>query len=180
MSALDGVYKVDLKIHEISRELNLTVGFKQRGVKSGQRVMFLVCFGYVAALAIDNAFMGEASCMMDIHKVCYHTIFNTQLKAALFMGLISVISQIGVGAFIMLLQNILLEFKSRVEKIQECMVEATTFVEPTTEDNELYPFERVIESGNLSQVFIKQPTEILSRRKSFYLVKSYELQCLFF
>ena len=163
MNALDGVYKVDLKIHEIATELNLTVGFKQEGVKSGQRVMFLVCFGYVAALAIDNAFMGEASCMMDIHKVCRNTIFNTQLKAALFMGSISVISQIGVGAFIMLLQNILLEFKSRVEKIQECMVEATSFEESRTEENDLYPPECVIESGNVNQVLIKQRKKLLYR-----------------
>ena len=156
LKALDGVYKVDLKIHEITRELNLAVGFQQGGVKSGQRVMLLVCFGYVAALAIDNAFMGEASCMMDLHKVCYHTIFNTQLKAALFMGSISVISQIGVGAFIMLLQNILLEFKSRVEKIQECMVEATNIEQPRTEENDLYPFEHIIESGNVNQVLLEQ------------------------
>ena len=172
MKALDGVYKVDLKIHEITRELDLTVGFKQGGVKSGQRVMFLVCFGYVAALAIDNAFMGEASCMMDLHKVCKNTIFNTRLKAALFMGSISVISQIGVGAFIMLLQNILLEFKSRVEKIQECMVETTNFEEPRTEENDLYPFERAIASGNVNQVLIKQQTGVLF--KPWYLLKSYE------
>ena len=167
MNALDGVYKVDLKIHEITRELDLTVGFKQGGVKSGQRVMFLVCFGYVAALAIDNSFMGEASCMMDIHKVCRNTIFNTQLKAALFMGSISVISQIGVGAFIMLLQNILLEFKSRVEKIQDCMVAATSFEELRTEENDLYPFERAIASGNVNQVLLEQQTEVLFRALVF-------------
>ena len=53
--------------------------------------------------------------------------------------------------------------KNIIEKIQECMVEATSFEESTTEENDLYPSERVIESGNVNQVLIKQRKDILFR-----------------
>ena len=151
LAALDGVYKVDLTIHELLRELNLSREFKQGDVKSAQILMSLVCFGYVVSIAIDTAFMGEASCMMDLHNVCKNSIFNTQIKAALFMGSTAVLSQIGVGVFIMLLQNILLEIKSRVEKIQECLEKVTDPIQSITPDD-LYPIEYSSAPGNANEV----------------------------
>ena len=117
--------------------------------------MTLVCFGYVIALAIDNAFMGEASCEMDLHKMCRKSIIDTPWKSALFMGSISVISQIGVGGFIMLLQNLLLEIKYRVEKIQECLIEVIDGEERRSEDNSFYPIEHKIVSENRNKVLLR-------------------------
>ena len=151
MAALDGVCKVDLTIHELLKELNLSGEFKQGDVKSAQILMSLVCFGYVVSIAIDTAFMGEASCMMDLHNVCKNSIFNTQIKAALFMGSTAVLSQIGVGVFIMLLQNILLEIKSRVEKIQECLEKITNPTPSITRDD-LCPIEHSFAPGNANEV----------------------------
>ena len=113
--------------------------------------MSLVCFGYVVSIAIDTAFMGEASCMMDLHSVCKNSIFNTQIKAALFMGSTAILSQIGVGVFIMLLQNILLEIKSRVEKIQECLEKVTNPLPSVTPDD-FSSIEYSFAPGNANEV----------------------------
>ena len=152
---MSGIYKVDLKIQALAKELNLNQSFDQGCVKN-QMLMSLVCAGYVTALAIDNAFMGEASCGMDVREICQKTILDTPLKSALYMGSISVISQIGVGGFIMLLQNLMLEIKCRVEKIQECLKEVIDADELGSVDISLHPIEHTLVPENSNTSFIRK------------------------
>ena len=133
MQALDEICQTDLKLQEIGKEIGFSSTLKHDYIKRDKVVMFFVCLGFIIAISIDAAFMGEASCMMDIHRVCKSLHVNTVLESALFMGLATSMSQIGMAGLLMLIQYLMLEIKCRVKKIQECLL-AITKKEETIEE----------------------------------------------
>ena len=140
-------------MQELTKEIRISSKLKHDYIKWDKAVMFFVCVGFIIAVTIDNAFMGEASCMMDIHKVCRSLNFNTVLESALYMGLVTGVSMIGMVGFLMLIQYLILEIKCRVEKIQECLLSITNKEESRDEIKALPTNQNEVALGNVSKVY---------------------------
>ena len=150
MQALDGIFKTDLKLQALENEISISSTLKHDNTKNDKTVMIFVCLGFIVAISIDTAFMGEASCMMDIHRVCKSLHFDTVIESALFMGIATTMSQIGMVGLLMLIQYLMIVIKCRVEKIQECLLAITKKEEKR---EELSPLPVLVDGFALEKAF---------------------------
>ena len=118
---MEEISNIDVRIQEIARELRTITISKHEYSISDKKLTIFVCFGFLISVTVDQSFMGEASCMMDLYKVCEVTTFDS-FKTAMLLGINTFLIQIGVVGFLMLLQYMMLEMIGRVEKIQICLL----------------------------------------------------------
>ena len=150
---MNDIFKTDLKLKALENETGVSSTLKHNYIKRDKTVMFFVCFGFIVAISIDTAFMGEASCMMDINGVCKSLHVDTVIESALFMGLATSMSQIGMGGLLILIQYLMLEIMCRVEKVQECLLALTTKEEKREEVSSLPTIVDGFSLQNRSKVF---------------------------
>ena len=118
---MEEVYRVDEKITNLEHDVGVnTTVLSRTCIKSDQRIILLAFIGLMIVITIDQAFIGEASCMMDIHQVCKRTNFDS-LKVALLFGGFAFFSQLGVAGFLILILYFMMEIKYRVKKVQEIL-----------------------------------------------------------
>ena len=118
---MEEVHRVDEKITNLEHDVGVnTTVLSRTCIKSGQRVILFSLIGFIIVITIDQAFIGEASCMMDIHHVCQRTNFDS-LKVALLFGGFAFFSQLGVAGFLILILYFMMEIKYRVRKVQEIL-----------------------------------------------------------
>ena len=118
---MEEVYRVDEKITNLEHDVGVnTTVLSRTCIKSYQRIILFALIGLIIVITIDQAFIGEASCMMDIHQVCKRTNFDS-LKVALLFGGFAFFSQLGVAGFLILILYFMMEIKYRVKKVQEIL-----------------------------------------------------------
>ena len=118
---MEEVHRVDEKITNLEHEVGVnTTVLSRTCIKSDQRIILFALIGLIIVITIDQAFIGEASCMMDIHQVCKRTNFDS-LKVALLFGGFAFFSQLGVAGFLILILYFMMEIKYRVKKVQEIL-----------------------------------------------------------
>mgnify|MGYP001252415697 FL=1 len=80
---MEEVHRVDAKIANLEHDVGVNTTVLSRDcIKSDKRVILFALIGFIIVITIDQAFIGEASCMMDIHRVCQRTNFDS-LKVSL-------------------------------------------------------------------------------------------------
>ena len=118
---MEEVYRVDEKITNLEHDVGVnTTVLSRTCIKSDQRVILFALIGLIIVITVDQSFVGEASCMMDIHQVCKRTNFDS-LKVALLFGGFAFFSQLGVAGFLILILYFMMEIKYRVKKVQEIL-----------------------------------------------------------
>ena len=118
---MEEVHRVDAKIANLEHDVGVnTTVLSRTCIKSDQRVILFALIGLIIVITVDQAFIGEASCMMDIHQVCKRTSFDS-LKVALLFGGFAFFSQLGVAGFLILILYFMMEIKYRVKKVQEIL-----------------------------------------------------------
>ena len=118
---MEEVHRVDDKITSLEHGVGVnTTVLSRTCIKSDQRIILFALIGLIIVITIDQAFIGEASCMMDIHQVCKRTNFDS-LKVALLFGGFAFFSQLGVAGFLILILYFMMEIKYRVKKVQEIL-----------------------------------------------------------
>ena len=138
---MEEVYRVDEKITNLEHDVGVnTTVLSRTCIKSDQRIILFALIGLIIVITIDQAFIGEASCMMDIHQVCKRTNFDS-LKVALLFGGFAFFSQLGVAGFLILILYFMMEIKYRVRKVQEILwilTQAEEKEEPYFEGNQIH------------------------------------------
>ena len=138
---MEEVHRVDDKITSLEHGVGVnTTVLSRTCIKSDQRVILFALIGLIIVITVDQAFIGEASCMMDIHQVCKRTSFDS-LKVALLFGGFAFFSQLGVAGFLILILYFMMEIKYRVKKVQEILwilTQAEEKEEPHFEGNQIH------------------------------------------
>ena len=145
------ISKFDVELEYVSKQLGVSVAFNDTCHSSVKRNMYFVCTGYLIAVTIDNAFVGESSCMLDLHKVCEKTGFNTIIVATL-IGIHGFFLHIGIVGLLMLIQHLMLEIKCRIEKLQECLLLLTRNGVSATGVNSFISVSKYFDVGNTLKV----------------------------
>ena len=118
---MEEVHRVDAKIANLEHDVGVNTTVLSRDcIKSDKRVILFALIGLIIVITVDQAFIGEASCMMDIHQVCKRTNVDS-LKVALLFGGFAFFSQLGVAGFLILILYFMMEIKYRVKKVQEIL-----------------------------------------------------------
>ena len=118
---MEEVHRVDAKIANLEHDVGVNTTVLSRDcIKSDKRIVLFALIGLIIVITVDQAFIGEASCMMDIHQVCKRTNFDS-LKVALLFGGFAFFSQLGVAGFLILILYFMMEIKYRVKKVQEIL-----------------------------------------------------------
>ena len=111
---------MDRKIQELAKEVGVGTLLGRRSMKFDQTFLYLTMVGFVAIISIDMSFMGEASCMMDLHRVCERTGFES-FEVAVLVGTVSFLLYTFLAGLLILIVRLNLEIRCRVEKIQDCL-----------------------------------------------------------
>ena len=118
---MEEVHRVDAKIANLEHDVGVNTTVLSRDcIKSDKRAILFALIGLIIVITVDQAFIGEASCMMDIHQVCKRTNVDS-LKVALLFGGFAFFSQLGVAGFLILILYFMMEIKYRVKKVQEIL-----------------------------------------------------------
>ena len=140
LKAFEHLSNIDVQMQKMIKETKETPALKHSYVRSEKKSIYFACFGYFITLIMDMYFTGEVSCLADIHGVCKNTGFDG-LKTAVLMGVYAFLHQIGVVGFLILIQHLMLDIKVRIEKVQECLLALTNYVEH--------------DSGSIGNIFVR-------------------------